>query len=173
MKSFLLCLLVIVLPHSVFAHQTTKSTSPLPSQEQFKKINTTPTQTISSERKIAGLAAGYVIGFGTGHLVQGRYLEKGWLFTIGDAIGTYATLQGLRGCAFSQCENSFWVGLALLTVFKTWQLVDLAKVPTHSPRKPHHVQKKNVFEPNAKINLFVHPAFKPNQGHFAGVSIVY
>ncbi len=39
---------------------------------------------LSSARHIGGSVAAYLAGFGVGHLIQGRWRERGWWFTVGE-----------------------------------------------------------------------------------------
>jgi hypothetical protein len=45
---------------------------------------------ISSAEHIGGGIAGAVIGLGIGQALQGRWAERGWLFTLGEGVSMVA-----------------------------------------------------------------------------------
>ena len=56
------------------AFSTTEEDVVMPAEESAK--------TISTGRYIGGGLASMIFGFGTGHAIQGRYSERGWIFTV-------------------------------------------------------------------------------------------
>ena len=48
-----------------------------------------PPQTISKTRYIAGGAAALLPGFGAGHIIQKRYYDTGWIFTVSELTALY------------------------------------------------------------------------------------
>jgi hypothetical protein len=57
--------------------------------------------TPSMWRSVGGTLTGMVVGFGSGHAIQGRYKEKGWIFTLGEGVA----IGGMIASA-SQCETT-------------------------------------------------------------------
>ncbi|MGE0761708.1 MAG: hypothetical protein AB7N80_00375 [Bdellovibrionales bacterium] len=60
---------------------------------------------ISTAAHIIGGVIGTYPGFGLGHAIQGRYSEKGWIFTVGE-LGSLAVLMaGLEDCVLVFSED--------------------------------------------------------------------
>src|SRR5215813_5168447 len=49
---------------------------------------------ITDGQKTGGGAAALFVGFGVGQAIQGRWLERGWIFTAGDLVATALTVAG-------------------------------------------------------------------------------
>ena len=116
-------------------------------------------KTISNGQYLGGGIASIIPGWGIGHAVQGRYWEKGWIFTVGDLVfvGGYLTsvfllvddLQtaALKGDSrkvgsatkkFSGLSLAFLVGLI---GFRAWEIIDAWNLPSH-----YKVVKKSPFQ---------------------------
>jgi hypothetical protein len=54
---------------------------------------------MSSSRLTTSIILGTTLGFGSGHAIQGRYSERGWL-TIAELSALY-----VAGAGFLECEN--------------------------------------------------------------------
>ncbi|HEV7556237.1 MAG TPA: hypothetical protein VGO00_12305 [Kofleriaceae bacterium] len=70
---------------------------------------------ISDGQTIGGGVAAILVGFGIGQSIEGRWLERGWMFTLADTGAAGLEVAGVielfsRGCNHS-CENR---GLAML-----------------------------------------------------------
>jgi len=100
---------------------------------------------ISTEAYIGGGVVGSVFAFGLGHLVQGRFLDKGWIFMAGEAASLTIFMVGLSHCwgdafdgADDTCDDySAWlaVGLVGAVGFRIWELIDVwAGPPAHNAR---------------------------------------
>lgn len=97
---------------------------------------------------VGGGVLGTIVGFGTGHIVQGRYGKRGWMFTAGEAGSLSATALGLAICGatddeddvefFSNLDCMLGVvsgGLAIFSGFRIWEIVDVWAVPArHNER---------------------------------------
>ena len=116
------------------------------------------TKTISNGRYIGGGVASIFVGFGVGHAIQGRYKEKGWIFTVADliAIGGYFTSAVLLvGDAMDAAESGEGINtgavktkggmaLAFLAVgigVRVWEMVDAWMLPSH-----YKVVKESPFQ---------------------------
>ena len=81
---------------------------------------------------ISGLA-GTFVGFGVGQAVQGRYLHRGWIFTLGEAGSIGLMLGGMMRCASSvgeSCSPALMIGGAVgLLAFRTWEVIDVWAAP--------------------------------------------
>lgn len=90
---------------------------------------------VPTGKYITGGVLGSTIGFGIGHAVQGRYGDKGWIFTAGEAAGLTAMVAGLASCKDEtqsdgskekKCSQDGLIGLgaAALIGFHIWEIVD-------------------------------------------------
>lgn len=50
---------------------------------------------ISPERYICGGITGTLCGFGIGHAIQGRYKNKGWIFTLSESLAIGTIISGV------------------------------------------------------------------------------
>ena len=50
---------------------------------------------ISIGKYVTGGVLSYVVGFGVGHAVQGRWNDNGWIFTFGEAASMTVLIYGL------------------------------------------------------------------------------
>lgn len=73
-------------------------------------------------------------GFGLGHAIQSRYLEKGWIFTAGEGGFAVLGIVGLAECGTSaalfstnSCNSNskLLAGMAGFLVFKVWEIIDV------------------------------------------------
>lgn len=68
--------------------------------ENNNDLNSAPTPeqvTIENEnfRQVKALAIGSVIGLGSGHLLQGTYTERGWIYTLLEGSMLFVPVKGL------------------------------------------------------------------------------
>lgn len=88
---------------------------------------------LSNGKSVAAYGLGYGLGHGLGHAVQGRYGERGWIFTLMDLPLTgllLTTAKGspfrIRNGVFSSTEQSlFYVGLGGTVVSRIAQIYDI------------------------------------------------
>ncbi len=90
---------------------------------------------------VVGGIIGTYPGFGLGHVVQGRWKERGWVFTTGESasalvfiIGAAQCLGDIIGETIEQRERRCRGGLMQLGaisffVFKIWEIVDVWATP--------------------------------------------
>ena len=89
-----------------------------------------------SNGEIYGTALiGFTIGFGAGHLVQGRYFEKGWIATG----GTLAGLLIMKGAT----DSSFLFGLAICVGTRVWEVRDLVNSSKTHNRRYRALRQQN------------------------------
>ena len=98
-------------------------------------------KTISKGKYIVGGVFGFVLGFGIGHAIQGRYAERGWIFTLGNL----SLISGLSGAVFFgvgakyQPDNKLiygvahaCLGLGLIGLgISLWEKIDIWLLPSH------------------------------------------
>ncbi len=92
----------------------------------------------------SGGIAGTYLGFGIGHSIQGRYAEKGWIFSLGEGISIITFFNGALTCAFEDqpCTNdALTIGTAGFIAFRVWEIVDLWLTPYLHERRYRELKK--------------------------------
>lgn len=113
----------------------------LPQKEQSNINLLSDSHKLSRDRYVWGGITGTVLGFGIGHAIQERYKEKGWIFTLTDALGVGTILGGYVDLNIRYREHGktgdasvgtvipgliiAGVGVAVLFGFRIWQAIDL------------------------------------------------
>ena len=88
---------------------------------------------------VGGGLLGTFVGFGTGHIVYGKYASKGWIFTLGEAVSLGIVVAGavstLTNCSFGD-KNGCSKGSGLMTFgsfaflgFRIWEIIDVWTIP--------------------------------------------
>ena len=138
-KEILLSILLLILSFQSFAEL----------EDSFS--NYQKPKTIYREQYIIGGIFGTMSGFGIGHAVQGRYTEKGWIFTMGGL----SLLAGFSGAVYFgfgasyQPDNKLLFGAAYTSLgvlligmgLKIWEVVDVWMLPSH-----YKVVKEKAFQ---------------------------
>jgi hypothetical protein len=130
-----------------------------------------------------GLVATFV-GFGTGQMVQGRWLERGWIFTVGETAGLGVMVYGL-GKAATSCVNedgsdcgSSGLGLIAggaiaVTGLHIWEIVDAFVAPIgHNRRVRAAKLHANGHSGIASVTPYVAPAQAGN-GTVGGLALTF
>ena len=126
---------------------------------------------ITQDRIIGGGLLGMFMGFGLGHAVQGRYSEKGYLFTLGELGSIVAITVGLLACLDSLedgCQDSGQAtavaGLIGLGIFRVWEMVDVWTGPGDYNQRVRAARAKAYgYGTYPDYSLYLAPA-----GHGAG-----
>lgn len=105
---------------------------------------------ISDGAHIGGGVAAIFVGFGVGQAIQGRWSERGWIFTLGEGASVAAIIAGAIkiaddciGDVNGNCnEDDDGNGTALLvggllgyTVFRVWDIIDAFSGPGEHNRR--------------------------------------
>ena len=86
-------------------------------------------------------AVGMFVGFGSGQAVQGRWGERGWIFTAGELGSIGLMIGGAMSCADPDgCNEDLATGLVIggvvgFLAFRTWEVVDVWAAPFSHNRK--------------------------------------
>src|SRR4051812_16059362 len=85
-------------------------------------------EAVSEIQLIVGPPTAALFGFGLGHVVEGRWHEKGWAFTAADTVGTGLFVASAIG---TECDRNcgwygaaFVSGLVVIGVSRVWQTID-------------------------------------------------
>lgn len=108
---------------------------------------------ISTGQYVTGGVIGSYFGFGVGHMIQQRWMETGWLFTVGESAAITAMVVGAVGCAngsFQEedrlhngrssssdaCSVELIIGGLLgYAGLRTWEIIDLWVAPPRHNRR--------------------------------------
>lgn len=103
---------------------------------------------------ILGVASSYLIGFGSGQAIQGRWSDTGWIFTVGEVASVVAIIASIDqwaddDCAYydDDCDDDEVPGLLIAgavgwVAFRVWGMVDAVAGPISHNRKFRRVQQK-------------------------------
>ena len=101
---------------------------------------------ISTGSLIGGGLLGTFVGFGTGHIVYGKYGQRGWIFTVGEvgtiAMATVGAAKIITSCLFDGSSSGCSTGSGLFILggvgffgFRLWELIDVWTIPgSHNDR---------------------------------------
>ncbi len=116
---------------------------------------------ISEGAYVAGGILGTFPGLGIGHAVQGRYLQKGWIFTVGE-IGSYGlAVAGAVNCladslSSRDCNGGLIVlGVAAYVGFRVWEIIDVWAGPPEHNRRYRSLKKR--FPDEGSMSFYVLP----------------
>jgi hypothetical protein len=103
---------------------------------------------ISNGRQVLGTVLAIWPGFGLGQAVEGRWHERGWIFTLGEAgsLGVYAVA---ASCAFTKgqsCSDTAYdiavVGVISLAAFHVAGILDAAIAPPFHNHRLHELRAR-------------------------------
>lgn len=128
-----------------------------------------------------GGALAFTIGFGVGHIVQGRWTEIGWLFTAGDIASYAAIFYGVHDwvdCVdtTTNCNNRRGGMLVLggvvgLIGFHIWETLDAFLVPAHRNERVRTLRARLGMPPQEQpLSLYVAPPHG-GDGAIGGVTL--
>lgn len=145
---------------------------------------------ISDTRYIVGGILGtYPIGLGVGHAIQGRWSDKGWIFTAGELGAATVFVIGALGCVSDELNSGLngkddckglneamvVTGIVGYIGFRIWEIVDVWSVPPSHNRKvrdlQHYIQKTPAKE--VKTSLHLVPLYNPKMGQGVGLRFIF
>ena len=135
-------------------------------------------KTIPQDQYFAGGAASFVLGFGIGHAIQGRWKERGWIFTATEialvlAVNYFSNRERTKSLVWITLPNAFTnfsisasndiptlLSLLALGGIYIWEKIDIFLLPSH-----YKIVKRSPFQ--------IKPlAFYDKQFHY-GLSLNY
>jgi len=130
---------------------------------------------------VGGGLLGSFLGLGLGHAAQGRFREKGWIFLVGEAVGSYVFMWSLINCVddidndSDHCNGGMLAtSIIAVAVLRIWEIVDLWTVPAAHNREYRRLrnrlyqQQRPYYQP-ARWGLFAAPG--KDGGGIAGVMV--
>lgn len=144
---------------------------------------------ISTTRYVVGGVLGtYPLGLGIGHAIQGRWSQKGWIFTTGELVSATVAVVGALGCVGNEIENGInhkddcssanetlvAVGIIGYIGFRIWEIVDVWATPLSHNKKVKELQdyiEKTPAKP-VKSSLYLSPIYNRQQNG-SGLGLTY
>lgn len=142
---------------------------------------------ISIGKYVTGGVLSYVLGFGIGHAVQGRWSERGWIFTAGEVASLTAILYGIAQIDHNHYDPEYpsenhdrqnrrggqyaIAGIVGLLAFRAWGVVDAWVAPPIHNRKVRALKQQLGLAPPA-YGFYLAPAqASGGTGGVAGLSL--
>lgn len=125
---------------------------------------------------LGGIVGTYPIGLGVGHAIQGRYSDKGWIFTAGELGSLALVMAGAGDClstsssANSTCRGGGAIVMGVLGFvgFRIWEIVDVWAAPPQINQ--HYRSLKLQMQRQSSIR----PILAPTQdGAVAGLQMTF
>ena len=161
MKKSLLLSILMILSFQVFSEEA------MGMKEVMERDKTNKKTLYTAQYVIGGLVSIFP-GFGLGHVIQGRYMERGWIFTAGTLL-TWIGIRRLNRVSSRRVVRfgSFYDSdskissrdllVAGLFLFKIWEMTDIWILPFN-----YKLVDQNSFE--FKPLAFYSPETKFNYG---------
>jgi hypothetical protein len=112
---------------------------------------------ISDGARVGGAWMNFFFGLGVGQLMQGRWTETGWIFTLGETASVLAVTLGtlhavdcyaneedchdLRGIAWAS------LGAVTLLALRTWSVADALSGPIRHNQRVRELRARTGFMP--------------------------
>lgn len=101
---------------------------------------------------VGGIVGTFFAPFGIGQALQGRYSERGWIFTLGEGASIGLLIAGAINLDESDAANAMFVGGILgLVGFRIWEVVDLWVGPALHNQRVRGVYRKYGIGPYTPI----------------------
>lgn len=139
---------------------------------------------ISTGEHIGGGVAALFLGFGIGHAVQGRWMDRGWIFTLGETASVGLVIYGMsRAASCTSLDESGTGGCAsnglglvaggavALTALHLWETIDAFVAPVGHNRRVRAAQVRAGMRPMySTITPYVTPV-QAGDGAMGGLSL--
>lgn len=104
---------------------------------------------MSGDRHVLGVVGAVVPGLGVGHLIQGRWKERGWIFTLGEfaAFGFIAAASSESDLDTNVVGAMAIVGWGGFLGLRVWEVVDAVTGPRRHNRKVRELRARTRFAP--------------------------
>ena len=137
---------------------------------------------ITEGQHIGGGVVALFFGYGIGQAIQGRWSEKGYIFTLGDAATAGVMMYGMvqlmsciEGCSERDTDHAaqlMLVGALGHLVFRTWETIDAFTAPGEHNRKLRALHMRLGMQVPVYTRLTPHVAPpRDGDGAVAGLSL--
>jgi hypothetical protein len=125
--------------------------------------------TMTRSDYILGGITGSFLGLGAGHAIQGRFFDKGWIFTIGE-VTSFAFIIASSvdstpcdpadpphsGCMGGGWPNPYWV--LVLGGLHIWEIIDVWAAPGWTVQGTQQNQQSATSPTTSpRLSLWLHP----------------
>lgn len=123
--------------------------------------------------RVGGAVAAGLLGFGSGQAIQGRWSQRGWIFTAGEPAALAVGIVGLATCPDDGCSGvsqaMALTGILGFCILRAWGFADSILVPgTHNKRLPRLRMRDEQANRKRSLAPYVVPA---SQGDGATVGL--
>lgn len=125
---------------------------------------------------VGGGLIGTFFGFGLGHAVQGRWSDKGWLFTVGEGGAMALMMSTMADCIDETLDgpqtcNENWLAFSAIAfgVLRLWEIVDVWAGPARYNSEVRRLRWRLGIAPQPRWGLRLAPA-KHGSGGTVGVT---
>lgn len=133
---------------------------------------------ISLGQHAGGVVANWLLGFGIGQAIQGRWSDTGWMFTLGEAAGITLIVAGAvrldsQEDGIDDAGALFVVGLISYVGFHIGSIVEAATGPAGHNRKVRALKQRVGLPMHAsqRVLPYVAPAQGGGGGGTAGLTL--
>ena len=125
---------------------------------------------------LGGIFGTWPVGLGIGHAIQGRYMEKGWMFTAGElgsvalmVVGADDCTDALASSSRKSCNSSaiLW-GVVGYVGFRLWEIYDVWVTPSQINRRYRELNTQ--MKPTAEFKPVLAPT---SDGFVAGLQMQF
>lgn len=119
---------------------------------------------IDGDKRLYGIVANAVVGYGLGQALQGRWKDTGWKFTLGQGAGTvlFFAAAGRDSVGFEL------TAAACLITFYIWGIVDAAIGPERHNDRIRDIKLRNGIPITARLSPYVQ---RSHESGTAGLSL--
>ncbi|HUS29648.1 MAG TPA: hypothetical protein VMZ53_14140 [Kofleriaceae bacterium] len=128
------------------------------------------TEDVTEIQRIMGPPVAFTLGFGLGHVVEGRWREKGWIFTTSETLATGLFVGGMladmsctQHCGYGGA--AFATGMIALVGLRIWESVDAV----NGARRKH----ARFMQRQMRLGLHLAPSKGGGDGAVAGLSLSF
>jgi hypothetical protein len=130
---------------------------------------------ISGDRHVLGVVVSVIPGLGLGHVVQRRWKERGWIFTLGEfaAFGLIAVSSSESDLNLDLTAAMAIVGWGGFLGLRVWEVTDAVRGPGIHNRRVREVRFRTSRSTIAdRVDIFVAPlVLGARPGTIAGVTL--
>lgn len=111
---------------------------------------------LSPERYYTGGILGSIFGLGIGHAIEGRWTDKGYIFTFGETLGALLLSPVIYNLTSTKTEREKCVDFCTLPAFalvygglRVWEIVDIWTGASPETKRKNRLQTLFLPDPNS------------------------
>jgi hypothetical protein len=132
---------------------------------------------ISTAKHVGGAVVAVMPGLGLGHVVQGRWRQRGWIYTLGElgAFGMIAVAASESDLDTAAVGALAIVGWGSFVGLRVWEVADAISAPSRHNRAVRRLRARSGYAPRlslAELHIYVaRPVQTGHSGAIAGVAL--